>query len=78
MDRGLSGYSPRGPKELDTTEQLTLSLLSLPPLLRLGFSFHELISTVYFSLEALTARQSLPLLLESLAHHLSLLENKLN
>ena len=59
--RRLSG--PWGPKELDTTEQLTLSLLSLPPLPRLGFSSHELISTVYFSLEAFTTRQSLPLLL---------------
>ena len=31
----LVGYSPRGCKELDTTEQLTFSLLSLP-LGRLG------------------------------------------
>ena len=26
MDRILAGYSPWGPKELDTTERLTLSL----------------------------------------------------
>ena len=26
MDRGVGGYSPWGPKELDMTERLTLSL----------------------------------------------------
>ena len=28
--RSLVGYSPWGPKELDTTEQLTLSLFIMP------------------------------------------------